>query len=407
MKTNRIVVVLLIIALGLLLAQTVTADDNASSLNPDETKMGMATNISATASPTEGSVPLTVQFRDASRASLYLVKWDFGDGYYAYIRNPTHTYTKTGNFDVYYTARNEYGARITIKVATINVTNPPPVPVAIPTSGCAPLKVQFNGPSTDNTRSWAWNFGDGTPISALKNPVHTYNYPGTYNVRLTTCNSGGCRINPDIVTITVFDPPVSKMVVNQTGCIPFVIQCQDNSTGNPTSWLWEFGDGATSTDRNPVHTYDLVPVGPVTINLTVGSQCGTSTSSKSVTPNCSVIKLPAKIKVTSTDGQFPIPGANVSYAPYIMTCAPPPMLGCAFYPDTGNITYLGITDNNGILSTFVPVGYLEIIATRFFSDEDITCPDGGVSWTGKMTYNFGRSPDVTVNLTDSKYTLCV
>jgi len=66
-----------------------------------------------------------------------------------------------------------------------------------------------------------------------------------------------------------------------------------------------------------------------------------------------------------------------------------------------------MTDNNGILSTFVPVGYLEIIATRFFSDEDIPCPDGGVSWTGKMTYNFGRSPDVTVNLTDSKYTLCV
>lgn len=408
MRVQRVFVVLSILAVGLLFVQVVAADDNGTSLYRNASGMAITSTISASATPTGGPVPLTVQFRDESGKSPYLtpVKWDFGDGNYAYIRNTTHTYIRAGNFVVYFTTRNQSGTSVTIKVATINVTIPPPVPVATPASGCAPLKVQFKDNSTSNTFSWAWDFGDGSHISRLKNPVHTYNYAGTYNVTLTTCNPGGCRVNTNQLFITVLDRPVAIMAVNQTGCAPFVIQCQDNSAGNPASWRWEFGDGTTSTEQNPVHTYASVPNGPVTVNLTVGNQCGNATSSQSVTPNCSISKIPAKIKVTSTDGQFPIPGANVSYAPYIMTCAPPPMLGCAFYPDKGNITYLGVTDNNGILSTSVPAGYLEIIASRFFSNEEVSCPNGGVFWTGKMTKNFGSSPEVMVNLTDSVYSLC-
>ena len=406
MKTNRIVVVVAILAFGLMFLQAVAADENATGVNPDAPSLVITSGLPVSATPTEGTVPLAVQFRYDSGTTPFLMKWDFGDGYYAYTKNPTHTYTKTGRFVSYFTTINGSGTKVTVRVATINVTSPPPPPVAIPTSGCAPLTVQFNGITTNYTRSWAWDFGDGSHVSGIKNPVHTYYYPGTYNVSLTTCNPGGCKMNIYQTTITVSDPPVAKMEVNQTGCPPFVIQCRDRSTGNPTSWLWEFGDGTTSTERDPVHTYTSVPNGPVTITLTIGNQCGTSATSMQVTPDCSVVRLPAKIKVTSTDGQFPIPGANVSYAPYIVRCPPPPMLGCVFFPDRGNITYLGVTDNNGILSTFVPAGYLEIIANRYFSDENTTCPGSGVTWTGTMTMNVARSPDVMVNLTDRIDTIC-
>jgi PKD repeat protein len=408
-------VMLLTLAFGLLIAQPVIADDTGAKLSPGVTTTFTISSISASASPSEGQIPLSVQFTDTSRKTLYYWYWDFGDGsqvsgYQTYVKNPLHTYMKTGVFDITLATKDQYGRKtIPVDVATITVTSPTINEVnfsGAPIIGCAPLLVCFSDTSTGSPNSWLWDFGDGSN-STEKNPCHPYTSPGIYSVSLTIVNQSGNSTKTISDYITVSGVPIAGMEVNVTNCSPFVIQCRDISTGSPITWLWDFGDGTQSTIQNPIHTYNSVPNGAVTINLTVGNRCGTSSTSKSISPDCEIVKFPAKIKVASTDGEFPISGAGVYIAPYVMHCAPSPMVGCSFYPDESNLTYLGITDDNGILSTFVPKGYLEIIANRSFSDENIACPNAGVTWTGKETKIFTNSPDVIVNLTDKKYNLCM
>jgi len=113
------------------------------------------------------------------------------------------------------------------------------------------------------------------------NPSHTYNSAGTYTVTLTVTGSGGS--NSKSLTIQVNTPPpplVADFTVSPLlGIVPLVVDFTDRSTGNPVSWNWNFGDGSSSTARNPSHIY-LVP-GSYTATLTVKNSAG-ATSSKSV-----------------------------------------------------------------------------------------------------------------------------
>jgi PKD repeat protein len=64
---------------------------------------------------------------------------------------------------------------------------------AKPTSGKAPLTVQFTDKSQNKPDTWQWNFGDGV-TSFKQNPLHKYSYPGKYTVTLTVKNKGGSNI---------------------------------------------------------------------------------------------------------------------------------------------------------------------------------------------------------------------
>ena len=60
--------------------------------------------------------------------------------------------------------------------------------------------------------------------------------------------------------------------------MPLTVQFRDASTLSPTAWFWEFGDGTTSTEQNPTHTY--AAAGIYTVNLTATNIIGTSTASE-------------------------------------------------------------------------------------------------------------------------------
>ncbi len=143
---------------------------------------------------------------------------------------------------------------------------------ASPTSGCAPLTVNFTDQSTGDITSWSWDFGDGT-TSTEQNPTHTYNSAGTYTVSLTVTGPGGSDTETKVDYITVSEPPVADFVGSPTsGNAPLTVNFTDQSTGNPTSWSWDFGDGNTSTAQNPSHTYNAA--GTYTVTLTVSNDCG-------------------------------------------------------------------------------------------------------------------------------------
>ena len=234
------------------------------------------------ASPTSGNAPLKVQFTDKSANSPTSWKWSFGDGTYSTDQNPAHTYNKQGKYTISLTVKNAKGSNTATKSSHINVAAPLKSPVtafsASPTSGNAPLKVQFTDKSTGTPTKWKWSFGDGT-YSTSKNPAHTYNKAGKYTVSLTSSNSAGSNTLKKSGYINVAAPlkaPVAAFSASpRSGKAPLKVQFTDKSANSPTSWKWSFGDGTYSTSKNPAHTYSKA--GKYTVKLTVKNAKGNNT----------------------------------------------------------------------------------------------------------------------------------
>ncbi|WP_439184027.1 PKD domain-containing protein [Carboxylicivirga taeanensis] len=140
--------------------------------------------------------------------------------------------------------------------------------------GCYPLEVNFTNYSVGGT-DFRWEFGDGGTTTE-RSPKYTYNYPGTYIAVLTV---GGPDGNDVVFTqeINVHDHPVADFDVGpETVYLPQdEIRCYDMSI-NAVNWLWEFGDGQTSNERNPSYTYSNE--GLYTVTLTVQNALGCENS---------------------------------------------------------------------------------------------------------------------------------
>jgi PKD repeat protein len=149
-----------------------------------------------------------------------------------------------------------------------------------PTNGCAPLTVQFTDLSTGPVISWDWDFGDGTAHSSLQNPSHQYQNAGTYTVTLKATSDSCSDVETKTNYITVSTTPVANFVGNPTsGSSPLTVNFTDQSTGNPTAWDWNFGDGTPhSYVRNPSHTYNNP--GDYTVTLIAANNCGSDTETK-------------------------------------------------------------------------------------------------------------------------------
>ncbi|MDD1727495.1 MAG: PKD domain-containing protein [Methanospirillum sp.] len=136
------------------------------------------------------------------------------------------------------------------------------------TWGAVPLSIAFTNQSLGSPTSFFWNFGDGT-TSTVRDPVHTYTTPGVYSVSLKAMNdqSGGIAMLNKAVTVTagVVPSPTPTPVPAEistafsadrtSGTAPLQVTFTDQSTGNPTSWIWDLGDGNISTVQNVTHIY--------------------------------------------------------------------------------------------------------------------------------------------------------
>jgi len=227
--------------------------------------------------PREGKAPLTVTFLDLSKNNPKQWFWKFGDNTTSEERNPVHTYAAEGKYTVELTVSNEGGADTKIAPDYITVTAPGFPPDAqfkgFPTSGTAPLTVSFTDLSTGDPTKWNWDFGDGS-VSNEKHPEHTYNTPGEYSVTLTVENPFGMSTELREKYIRVYEKPVplkaSFMGEPTSGMEPLTVQFTDLSTGNPETWMWNFGDDQTSTEKNPVHVYTKAGVYTVFLTVTRG-----------------------------------------------------------------------------------------------------------------------------------------
>ena len=149
---------------------------------------------------------------------------------------------------------------------------------AAPASGTAPLSVRFTDTSRGEAGLWDWSFGDGA-TSIGPNATHVYTVPGRYQVTLrvrdATGKNASLRTRAISVAAPVKRPTAAFRAAPRSGEEPLAVQFTDVSLGTPRAWRWTFGDGTSSTERNPRHVYR--EAGSYTIGLRVSNAAGTST----------------------------------------------------------------------------------------------------------------------------------
>jgi PKD repeat protein/Tol biopolymer transport system component len=220
------------------------------------------------ADPTVGVPPLTVTFTNTSRCSDSYV-WDYGDGLTGTGTTLTHThaYTSAGVYTVSLTASSPYGSDVLTYTDYIGVYD---IPIASfsgsPLVGTAPLQVEFNNHSLDAT-SYHWDFGDGSDSTAA-NPTHDYFSSGTYTVTLTASNPVGSDVLTRPAYITVHQPPVPDFIGEPTTGLSPVTVTYTNTSQYADSYVWDYGDGQTSTTGAVTHTHSYPTVGAYTVTLT-------------------------------------------------------------------------------------------------------------------------------------------
>ena len=231
---------------------------------------GIGASVKATINgtlDTIGCVPLTVTLTDTLAKGKNYV-WNFGDGSPDVSQTSNtinHTYNSVGSFRVRLVSIDSTTCNVSDTAYTnVRVGNNIVVPnfVATKTGGCQSFTFQFQNTTTAvlptyKPTSFLWDYGDNTPPvrAGFVTTTHTYPGPGTYIVRLLVDDTTFCNA-PDSVVKTVrlavnvqagFDSP-------DKGCVPYNAQFTNTSLGG-LSFLWNFGDGSTSTDVNPSHIF--------------------------------------------------------------------------------------------------------------------------------------------------------
>jgi len=221
--------------------------------------------------------------------------WDFGDGGTSNEQNPTHLYAAPGLYTVTLTVTQAQTHLTDTYSAVVEVL---PLPEASFVYAVDELTVVFTNTS-QNAASYLWSFGDGI-TSTLVNPVHTYDVEGTYEVWLWA--TGDCGTDAYSATVRVGNAPVAGFESNSPVCLGEAMVFTNTTSGSPSiTYLWDFGDGAFSTEVSPTHVYTAA--GTYTVTLTAQNDFGTSTFSAPV----EVLPLPeAAFDYSPVSGTVPL-----------------------------------------------------------------------------------------------------
>lgn len=217
-------------------------------------------------------IPDGVTFVDASTGPITTWFWDFGDGTNSSLQNPPiHYYPTLGMYHVVLNVSvpNVYSINSTWVESSINgfsVSN---------TSGFVPLPVKFTNTTIGNVTTKSWGFGDGNASTSVS-PTNIYWVAGEYTANYTVTHNGASNSTYRNITVENLD------FVSTSGTsfevAPVFVSFQDLSTVSDT-WNWTFGDGGTSTDKNPIHLY-IGEKGNFTVSLTATANGQSVTTTK-------------------------------------------------------------------------------------------------------------------------------
>lgn len=224
--------------------------------------------------PSQPCAGATIQFSNQS-LNYNTVHWNFGDGHTSQEDSPVYTYPASGIYTVELIAASESASDTTaaevvvgaVPIAEITMNNPEPCPLDTVT-----LTATSNA-----SYSYLWEniTGDTSPISCNQCvstqiiPAHSGSY------KLTTYND--CGIAYDTIAVAVQDSLKADFTVMINGTEASFTETSHNAL----SWQWDFGDGASSTEQHPVHSY--AANGSFQVTLEASGNCNTDTARQSVT----------------------------------------------------------------------------------------------------------------------------
>jgi len=181
-------------------------------------------------------------------------QWDFGDGNISSDSVPSHIYQSPGFYDVKLIASDGQGCiDTTILFNYIEVKQVIADFSHISNGNCPPVVTSFTNLSS-GASNYNWDFGDNLN-STIVNPAHTYTIGGYYDVSLISSDNFGCADTLVINNLVYIPGPVLDFDIDQVfGCDSLTISITNNSS-NTSNYLYNFGDGATSSLQSPNYTY--------------------------------------------------------------------------------------------------------------------------------------------------------
>ena len=224
-------------------------------------------------------------------AKMYI--WDFGDPAnpkkdtsYAPNNFSSHVYNSVGTFQLKVIAIDSTTCNTSdsaISQVRVSYNSIQPDFIATKTGGCQSKTFEFQNTTTAvlptyTNNTFLWDFGDNTPPqrAGISNILHTYAAAGTYNVNLTTDDVNFCNAPISIShTVRLADTVRAGFETHDKGCVPYLASFSNTSLGG-IDFLWDFGDGSTSTNVNPTHLYAATGTYSVTLTATDSSTCNRS-----------------------------------------------------------------------------------------------------------------------------------
>jgi PKD repeat protein len=210
--------------------------------------------------------------------------WNFIPGQSSTEENPNFTFPGPGEYPVTLSIANECGAESYDLLVSLSE----PLVAQIGSSaneGCAPLTILLEDLSTGMVENRMWNFPGGEPsTSTASAPIVTFLEPGTYTISLSINNNSNNANSTQQITVATPPTPAFEIIANN-----LMINLQNNSL-NASSYLWNFGDGNTSTLENPVHTYASAGVYDVSLSAS-NDFCGVAIA-QTINVNISAVTNP-------------------------------------------------------------------------------------------------------------------
>lgn len=256
---------------------SVTDDDGCTStvINPGMIDAS-APNVSFLAQDTSLCTGSSALFINTSTGitSNTVFYWNYGDGgpnFYlpmdsTGVLTSNYTYNTSGIYTVtMWAVDTVLGCMDTTQITQYMAIDAPIASFTADSvySSCPPLPVNFTNTSyCPNACTYAWNFGDGSPISTFQNPFHIYNYPGVYTVTLTVTDANGCTSISSMPAFIQVDGPVASVSASiDSGCVALPVNFTANSNAIVT-YNWLFGDNTPlmAGGNNISHTYQYAGV---------------------------------------------------------------------------------------------------------------------------------------------------
>ncbi|MDX2002162.1 MAG: PKD domain-containing protein [Chitinophagales bacterium] len=354
--------------------------------------------------------PTEVQFNDVSTARFSSIAswlWTFGDSLNSIadssrLQNPSYTFIRAGDYTVQLAIMDSNGCvSSTRKLVAISK---PTASYSMDTLvSCAGFNVCFPLAAIDSTYLYHWDFGDGTTADTA-NACHEYTLPGNYNMQLTVTDSSGCKdtLLSTIAYQRVLNQPNFVADTTQSTCPPLAVNFTNLTSliDSATNWLWDFGDGQTSSLQHPFHIYTTA--GSFTVSLIAYSSSGCVDTL--LIPQYININGPsAYIATAPTSGCVPnttcMSVVSNSATRFTWNLGDGTVINgtdsiCYTYHNTGSyFPELILGDGTNCIFS-LPMGQIDVdgAAAHFLTDTTLFCGEGIAVFTDS---SYGNSPVVT------------